>query len=132
MGTGLLSPAAFGAEVWDLTSPDSWEIPGVFWHGFISEIQRGTPPLQGWDFLGRQQCPSATGHPAAGTRGIAGAGEWFPKPLPPASSCGWTWGERSELVVRNLWTEAAERSLVKCSAGWYFSSGLKNATANLL
>lgn len=54
----------------------------VFWHGFISAKQRGIPPLQGWDCLGRKQCPSATRHPAAGTWGTAGEGEWFPKPLP--------------------------------------------------
>lgn len=58
--------------------------------------------------------------------GTPDAGEWFSKPLPPASSCGWTWGKRSELAVRNSWTEAAEHSLVKCSAQWHFSFGLKN------
>lgn len=60
------------------------------------------------------------------TSGTADAGEWFSKPLPPASSSGWTWGKRSELAVRNLWTEVAEYSPVKCSSQQHFSFGLKN------
>lgn len=60
------------------------------------------------------------------TSSTADARDWFSKPLPLPSSCGWMWDESSELAAGKLWTEAAEHSLVKCSAQWHFSFGLKN------
>lgn len=76
----------------------------------------GSFPLSTEAACGARQRPNAMEHPEAGPRGTADAGEWFSKPLPPTSSCGWTWSKRSELAVGNLRTEAEENSLVKFSA----------------